>query len=49
LLIFDPRAFYSEDEYARLTEELKRERCAWLDRIPMLRPEIASSIPHPGE
>ena len=41
---FDPRAFYGNDEYGRLTEELRRERREWLGRFPGLDRRIADSI-----
>jgi phosphoenolpyruvate carboxykinase (ATP) len=41
---FDPKAFYSEEEYRRLTEELKMERREWLSRFRGLDPRILSAI-----
>jgi|WetSurMetagenome_2_1015567.scaffolds.fasta_scaffold102865_2 phosphoenolpyruvate carboxykinase (ATP) len=41
---FDPKAFYGEGEYRRLTEELKSERREWLGRFRGLYPEIVAAI-----
>jgi phosphoenolpyruvate carboxykinase (ATP) len=41
---FDPRRFYKEDEYRRLTVELKRERREWLSKFKGLDSRITSAI-----
>ncbi|MCI0504017.1 phosphoenolpyruvate carboxykinase (ATP) [Candidatus Micrarchaeota archaeon] len=41
---FDPRQYYSAEEYRRLTAELLEERRAWLGRFANLRKEIAGAI-----
>ncbi len=41
---FDPRKFYSEGEYRRLTGELKAERKSWLSQFKGLRKEISGAI-----
>ncbi len=41
---FDPRGFYGEEEYRRLTEGLREERRAWLAKFPGLDRRIADSI-----
>jgi len=42
--VFDPSVFYSEDEYRRLTKELKDERRAWLRQFKGLDKKIANAI-----
>jgi phosphoenolpyruvate carboxykinase (ATP) len=41
---FDPRNYYDEEEYARLTEGLKAERRAWLGQFKGLDPDIVGAI-----
>ncbi|NYZ73602.1 phosphoenolpyruvate carboxykinase [Candidatus Micrarchaeota archaeon] len=41
---FDPERHYSENEYRRLTEELKAERRAWLGQFKGLKREIAGAV-----
>ena len=41
---FDPASFYSEEEYARLTKELKEERRAWLRQFKGLQQKIFDAI-----
>lgn len=41
---FDPRQYYSDEEYKRLTAELKEERRAWLRQFKGLRKEISGAI-----
>jgi phosphoenolpyruvate carboxykinase (ATP) len=40
----DPKRFYDEKEYKRLTEILRKEREAWLFQFENLDPEILSAI-----
>jgi phosphoenolpyruvate carboxykinase (ATP) len=40
----DPRRFYDEQEYRRLTEVLRKEREAWLAKFEKLDPDILSAI-----
>jgi phosphoenolpyruvate carboxykinase (ATP) len=42
--IFDPSLYYGEDEYKKLTEELKEERRAWLRKFEGLNKEIVDAI-----
>lgn len=41
---FDPRHFYSKDEYQKLTNELKEERRSWLGQFKGLRKEVVEAI-----
>ena len=41
---FDPKAFYSEEEYQRLTSGLKEERRAWLAQFKGLDKRIVDAI-----
>jgi len=40
----DPRRFYDEKEYKKLTEILRKEREAWLFKFENLDPDILSAI-----
>jgi len=42
--VFDPSVFYDEDEYRRLTKELKDERRAWLRQFNGLDKKIIAAI-----
>jgi ATP-dependent phosphoenolpyruvate carboxykinase len=42
--VFDPSVFYDEDEYRRLTKELKDERRAWLRQFKGLDGNITNAI-----
>jgi len=42
--VFDPSVFYDEDEYRRLTKELKDERRAWLRQFKGLDKKIIAAI-----
>jgi phosphoenolpyruvate carboxykinase (ATP) len=42
--IFDPTLYYGEEEYRKLTEELKEERRAWLGKFEGLNKEIVDAI-----
>jgi len=42
--IFDPSVYYEENEYARLTQELRGERRAWLRQFKGLKKEIVEAI-----
>ncbi|HCM18682.1 MAG TPA: phosphoenolpyruvate carboxykinase (ATP), partial [Firmicutes bacterium] len=41
---YDPKHYYSKEEYQKLTEELRSERKQWLAKFPGLRPEIAKAV-----
>lgn len=41
---FDPKSYYREDEYRRLTEELKEERRSWLRQFKGLDKSIIEAI-----
>lgn len=41
---FNPAHYYDEDEYGRLTEELRAERRAWLGQFKGLKSEIVKAI-----
>jgi len=41
---FDPRQYYNEGEYRRLTEELKEERRTWLRQFKGLDKRIAAAV-----
>jgi len=40
----NPRKFYSAEEYRRLTNILKQERKAWLEKFEGLNPDIINSV-----
>ena len=42
--IFDPDLYYGNDEYKKLTKELKEERRAWLHKFEGLNKEIVEAI-----
>ena len=41
---YDPRRYYTPDEYGALVEELRRERRQWLAQFPGLDPEILAVV-----
>ena len=41
---FHPEGHYSQEEYAKLTEELRKERKEWLAQFKQLYPEIRDAI-----
>jgi len=41
---FDPSLYYEEDEYSKMTQELKSERRKWLSQFRGLKKEIADAI-----
>lgn len=41
---FDPRHFYGEEEYRKLTEDLKGERREWLRRFPRLDKDVINAV-----
>jgi phosphoenolpyruvate carboxykinase (ATP) len=45
----DPRAYYSEGEYAELTRSLKADRKTWLEQFPELDEKIPASLGLLGE
>jgi phosphoenolpyruvate carboxykinase (ATP) len=44
---FDPRQYYSREEYAQRINRLRDERRAWLSKYPGLKPEIVQAIEPP--
>ncbi|ACA60065.1 phosphoenolpyruvate carboxykinase (ATP) [Candidatus Desulforudis audaxviator] len=44
---FDPRLYYSTEEYARRVDRLREERRAWLARYPNLKPSILKAVEPP--
>jgi phosphoenolpyruvate carboxykinase (ATP) len=41
---YDPKRYYTKEEYHKLTEELRAERKQWLAKFPGLRPEIVKAV-----
>ena len=41
---YNPKNYFSEEEYRALTEKLRNERKAWLEQFPELDPAIPASI-----
>ncbi|MFC1902607.1 phosphoenolpyruvate carboxykinase [Chloroflexota bacterium] len=41
---FDPKNYYSEEQIEKLSNDLKRERLAWLSQFPSLNPDILNAI-----
>lgn len=44
MAVYDPRSYYSEEEFGAMVQQLREERVRWLEKYPELKPEIVNTI-----
>jgi phosphoenolpyruvate carboxykinase (ATP) len=44
MALYDPRSYYTREEYQTMVQQLREDRLRWLDKYADLKPEIVSTI-----
>ncbi|AGL01750.1 phosphoenolpyruvate carboxykinase (ATP) [Desulfoscipio gibsoniae] len=47
MTVYDPRSYYTKEEYLSMVQQLREERIRWLDKYPELKLEIKNTIKQP--